>query len=136
MAIKGIGHLAFDVTDMDGMMNFYCGILGLQRAFGIKDDDGNPWIEYVKVKDGQFIEMFYGGKKIRDREPKEAGYSHLCLEVDDIHEIAERLEGKGIALDVRPVKGKDGNYQCWVRDPDGNRIEFMQMSPDSPQMKN
>ena len=29
--------------------------------------------------------------------------------------------------------GLDHNRQCWIEDPDGNRIEFMQMSRDSMQ---
>ena len=29
--------------------------------------------------------------------------------------------------------GLDRNRQCWIEDPDGNRIEFMQMSPESMQ---
>ena len=31
-----------------------------------------------------------------------------------------------------PMKGVDNNYQAWIIDPDGNRIEFMQLEPDSP----
>jgi lactoylglutathione lyase len=30
--------------------------------------------------------------------------------------------------------GADGNRQCWIADPDGNRIEFMQMSPSCMQL--
>ena len=42
---------------------------------------------------------------------------------------------RGGALD-RPIKlGADGNYQCWVVDPDGNRIEFMQITSESPHAK-
>jgi lactoylglutathione lyase len=29
--------------------------------------------------------------------------------------------------------GLDHNRQCWIDDPDGNRIEFMQMSASSMQ---
>ena len=27
------------------------------------------------------------------------------------------------------------NWQCWTHDPDGIKIELMQISDDSPQMK-
>ena len=30
--------------------------------------------------------------------------------------------------------GADYNYQAWIEDPDGNRIELMQMMPDSMQL--
>jgi lactoylglutathione lyase len=45
------------------------------------------------------------------------------------------IKSQGLTLDVEPKQGIDLNYQCWVKDPDGNRIEFMQMHPDSPQNK-
>ena len=130
--IEGIGHLAFVAADMEKSLAFYCGALGFQKAFELRRDDGAPWIVYIKVRDGQFIELFHGGAE----KPSggNVGYSHLCLEVRDIHEIAAHLKARGVELDAEPKQGKDTNWQCWARDPDGNRIEFMQMSPGSPQM--
>jgi lactoylglutathione lyase len=132
--IKRIGHLALTVEDMDQSLHFYCDVLGFRRAFDIKSDDGQPWIEYIQVCDGQFIELFYGGRHKAEIRPGQIGFNHLCLEVDNIQEIAAHLKSHGIPLDVEPKRGKDNNYQCWVKDPDGNRIEFMQMDPSSPQM--
>ncbi len=132
--IKGIAHLAFKVTDMEKAIAYYCDGLGFTKAFEINDNEDRPWIVYIKVSDGQFIELFYNAVA-QEREANAAGYAHLCLEVDDINEIADRLVNKGLPLDVKPNQGKDLNMQCWSHDPDGNPIEFMQMSPDSPQAK-
>lgn len=99
--------------------------------FEISDNEGKPWIRYIKICEGQFIELFYGAPKEMDGY----SYSHFCLEVDDIYEIADRIKSNGFTLDVEPKQGMDLNYQCWARDPDCNRIEFMQMDPDSPQMR-
>jgi len=131
--IKSIGHVAFVAKDMEKSLEYYCEILGFKKAFEIKDENGQPWINYIKVTDGQFIELFYGGKESKNSQDA-AGFSHLCLEVDDIYEIADLLEKHNL-LDIKPNQGKDLNYQCWSKDPDGNRIEFMQMEPDSPQSK-
>lgn len=133
--IKQIGHLAFVVKNMDQALHFYCDILGFHKHFELHTDEGDPWIVYLKVREGQFIELFYGGKNKTDQVQHQIGYSHLCLEVDNIYDISNHLKNNGIILDVEPKQGKDTNYQCWVTDPDGNRIEFMQMSPDSPQMR-
>ncbi len=133
--IKRIGHLAFTVTDMDRALAFYCGGLGFSQAFGLDDDEGRPWIVYLEAAPNQFIELFYGGEEGPASPANAAGYSHLCLEVDDIGATAEALKKAGIPLDVDVQQGKDLNYQCWVSDPDGNRIEFMQMHPESPQRR-
>ncbi len=132
--IKGIAHVAYTVSDMEKSLHFYCDQLGFQKAFEIRDDKGKPWINYIKVGKNQFIELFYGGKR-KECPQDEAGFSHLCLEVDDIQKAAEELKKKGVIIDVEPKQGKDLNWQCWIRDPDGNRIEFMQISENSPQYK-
>lgn len=132
--IKQIGHIALTVRDMEASLRFYCDILGFHKAFNILDDQENPWIIYIKIGNGQFIELFYGGETKPEPVNKPIGYNHLCLEVEDIYKVAEHLKAHGVTLDVDPKQGKDLNFQCWVKDPDGNRIEFMQMNPESPQM--
>ncbi len=133
MAITGIGHLALWVSDMEKSLHFYCDILGFKKAFEIPDDNGNPWICYLKVGNGQFVELFYPSGKAPQDGVQRIGFSHPCFHVDDIHKTASDIESRGLVLD-RPVKtGKDGNLQCWVKDPDGTRIELMQIAPDSLQ---
>jgi lactoylglutathione lyase len=55
------------------------------------------------------------------------------LESHDLDATAEALRQAGIKLTVEPKMGLDHNRQCWIEDPDGNRIEFMQMSLQSMQ---
>ncbi|WMJ24274.1 VOC family protein [Paludicola sp. MB14-C6] len=123
-----IAHVAFHAADMQKSLDFYCNKLGLSHSFSIQDNDGNPWIEYLKVTDNQFIELFY-----EKREQVLNSYAHLCLRVEDIHALAAELKSKGVSLDVEPMQGKDLNWQCWAKDPDGNPIEFMQIDSNSPQ---
>ncbi|WP_163538164.1 VOC family protein [Gracilibacillus sp. YIM 98692] len=134
--IKRIGHTAFTVENMEKSLEFYCDQLGFKKLFELNNRNNEPWIVYVKVCDGQFIELFHGGKKKKEINESTIGYQHLCLEVEDINDIANHLKGKGLTLDVEPKQGLDKNYQCWVKDPDGNRIEFMQLHPESPQLTN
>ncbi len=127
-----ISHLAFDVSDMEKSLDFYVGKLGFEKIFSIENEQGKPWIEYLKVCSGQFIELFYGGMT----DAPKSNYSHLCLQVDDIYEIERKMKELGVEIDVPAKQGKDTNYQCWVHDPDGNRIEFMQLMTTSQQYKN
>lgn len=129
-----ICHLALTVQDMDKSLDFYCAKLGFQKAFEIHTEAGEPWIVYIKVADKQFIELFYGGVNRAEVTSKTIGFNHLCIEVTDINEIAHHLKQQGVILDVEPKQGLDHNWQCWARDPDGNRIEFMQLVAESPHM--
>lgn len=128
--ITGIAHGAYEVRDMDRTLRFYCDQLGLKHVFSIRNDKNEPWIEYVKIADGQFLEFFYprGGTAFA-----KGSYMHLCLEVDDIYETVRDIEARGVALRIQPNRGKDGNIQAWIDDPDGNPIELMQIDPRSPQ---
>lgn len=129
--IKGISHAAFSVADMQRSLDFYCGVLGLEDAFETRDEQSQPWIRYLKIRPGQFLELFYFG----DGRANEGSYSHLCLEVEDIQSAYEQIVGRGIAPDTPVRRGKDQNWQFWIHDPDGNRIELMQMVPESPQSR-
>ena len=46
-----------------------------------------------------------------------------------------QLDAAGVPLTVQKKMGADGNWQAWIEDPDGNRIELMQMMPDSLQLE-
>ena len=41
----------------------------------------------------------------------------------------------GFAVDVEPNQGVDYNWQAWVTDPNGVRIELMKIDPKSPHAK-
>ena len=61
--------------------------------------------------------------------------NHFCLECADLDATASALRAAGVTLTVEPKMGADHNRQCWIEDPDGNRIEFMQMGPNSMQVE-
>ncbi|WP_010677666.1 VOC family protein [Bacillus timonensis] len=128
--IKGIHHAGFSVVDMERSLDFYCNKLGFKKAFELQQSNGEPWIVYVKVADGNFIELFYEGI-----EGEKERVRHICFEVEDIQETADQLKKNGVHLEVEITQGKSLNYQFWIKDPDGNWIEFMEMNPESPQMK-
>jgi catechol 2,3-dioxygenase-like lactoylglutathione lyase family enzyme len=147
VAITGIGHLAVVVSDMRRSTEFYSGVLGFEKVFEIPDDKGSPWICYFRVGRGavgaqsaghdgaQFIELFYPQKEAAPDAVARIGFSHMCFLVDDMKQTEAEILKRGGTLD-RPIKlGKDGNYQCWLKDPDGNRIELMQIMPGSPHAK-
>ena len=131
-----IGHLAVTVKDMDESLRFYTKALGFKKAFDLKNPEtGEPWIVYLRITRGQFLELFYGGTEENPWRGEQIGFNHLCLEVDDIEEAVERVRKAGYPIDAEPNQGSDHNFQAWIRDPNGIRIELMEIMPDSPQAK-
>ena len=132
--ITGIGHSAYRVKDIDASLSFYAK-LGINEAFRMQRPDGSLGIVYLLMGGGQFVELFPNGTEQVSVGQQTIGYAHLCLEVDDMGKTVADIEAKGVVLD-RPIRlGGNGNYQAWVVDPDGNRIELMQISPESRQAK-
>ena len=131
MDIAAIAHVAYNVKDMRASLDFYVKKLGMKHAFSISRDDGSPWIEYIKLADGQFIELFYSEGGFQ----QPASYAHLCLRVECCVQAQRQLEAAGVEIDVPAKQGKDGNWQLWIHDPDGNRIEIMEINPESPPAK-
>lgn len=130
--ITGLGHVAFGVSDLERSLDFYCRGLGLREAFRLYNDRGETWIVYVQVRGRDFIELF-PDPQARGGAPRGQAYRHLCLEVDDLQATLEDLGNRGVRADGPSRQGKDHNWQAWLTDPDGNRIELMQLTPESPQ---
>ena len=57
--------------------------------------------------------------------------------ITQLRELRERVQAvrhNGIVPETDINRGSDGAVQFWVRDPDGNRIEFMEYLPESKQL--
>ena len=131
--IKGIAHVAYQVTNMERSVLFYEKAFGFKKKFELFDDQNRPWIVYLQVNESQFIELFYANDSIYVAPHQ--SYQHLCIEVTDINHEAMRLTDLGFKLKHPVILGKDHNYQCWIDDPDGNPIELMEYGIDALQLK-
>lgn len=134
LTISAIGHVAIRVKDVERTLAFYVGRLGLKEMLRL-DRDGKLWLLYLRITDTQYLEVFPDGEGDRAAEREVVGYNHICLEVPDIEVAVKELEAAGIPL-IRPkILAADGNWQTWIEDPDGHRIELMQMSSDCLQLQ-
>ncbi len=132
--IIGLTHAAVRVTDLQRSLDFYCNTLRLTEQFRITNDEGQPWLVYVRVADNQFIELFPGAQG--PHSPcNTAGVVHICLQVDDIQATYKELTSRGLQAKSEPTLGADGSWQFWTADPDGNPIEFHQFTPESRQVR-
>jgi lactoylglutathione lyase len=57
------------------------------------------------------------------------GYGHVAYSVDDMEETLATLKGQGIEPEREPYRvSEGGSLICFVRDPDGYRIELIDRS--------
>lgn len=57
------------------------------------------------------------------------GYGHIALAVDDLAATLARLAGLGIEPERPPYRVREGgSLLCFVRDPDGYRVELIDRS--------
>jgi lactoylglutathione lyase len=134
LGISQIAHWALKVKDLERSLAFYRDTLGFAEMMRINwPDTGKLLLVYLRVTDTQYLELFPEGKG--DQAPGEeiTSMHHVCLQVDNIADTAATLAKIGIPLFREAKLGLDGNNQCWIKDPDGNRIEFMQMLPGNMQ---
>lgn len=132
LTVSSIAHVAIRVKDIDRTLAFYIDKLGFSELIRL-DRDGRLWLVYLRITDDQYLEVFPEAEGETVPGPEALGYNHMCLAVPDIEQTVRELEAAGIAL-IRPkIKALDGNWQTWIADPDGHRIELMQMAPDGMQ---
>jgi lactoylglutathione lyase len=133
--ISSIAHVALKVRDLDRSLDFYSGKLGFQEMLRLDKPDGSPgvWLVYLRITDTQYLELFPEGQGDRAPGWNDTAINHICLGVDDLDTVLAHLETVGIPLLLPKKQAVDGNWQAWIEDPDGNRIELMQMMPDSLQ---
>lgn len=133
--IVGLAHVAIKVTDLDRSLDFYINRLGFPEMLRLNKDDGSTWLVYLRITDDQYLEVFPGAENDRAPGWDANGMNHMCLAVEDIDAVVKRIEAAGISL-LLPLKlAVDGNRQAWLEDPDGNRIELMEMDANSLQLK-
>ena len=134
--ITRIAHGAITVKDMDLSLKFYTEALGFKKVFEIANPkNGAPWIVYLNICPGQFVELFYDGTVDNPWREELIGFNHFCFEVDDIFASIQQVKDAGFKVDIEPNQGVDYNWQAWVTDPNGVRIELMQIDPKSPHAK-
>ena len=122
--ITGLSHVALFTSDLPKTMKFYGDFLGYQEQFRLTEPDGRLALTFVKINDKQCIELF------PEREPKTDRLYQVAFIVENIEALRQHLKSHGIAVPDVVKKGRIGNSNFSVKDPDGHIVEFVQYEPD------
>ena len=113
----GLQHVSVPSTDLDRSEFFYCEQLGFHRIPRPPFPVEGIWLE---AGDGLSVHI--------TRSPNSVpplAHHHFAIEVSDLQSALEHLTALGIAYE-RAEYVVGAGKQAYVRDPDGNRIEFIE----------
>ena len=120
-------HTCYRILDIDRSVAFYekLGFEELMRM-PIRDEATNIFMGLPD--DGARLELTHNHDVT---EPYEigTGYGHIAITADDLDGTLERLASLGIEPEKPPYRVREGGSRiCFVRDPDGYRVELIEKS--------
>jgi len=123
-------HTMYRITDPPKSRAFYEALgLEFRRDMDIVRDGATEATNYFfGVPDqAEELELTYN----HDGRTYEigTGYGHVAFAVDDLEQTLAQLKDQGIEPEREPYRVRDGgSLLCFVRDPDGYRIELIDRS--------
>jgi lactoylglutathione lyase len=120
-------HTCYRITDVDRSVAFY-NALGFEekRRVPIRDEAINVFMGLPDDGDEPRLELTFNFGRT---EPYElgSGYGHIAITTSDLDGALSRLADQGIEPERPPYTIRDGGSRlCFVRDPDGYRIEILE----------
>lgn len=150
MKIKSISHAGLTVSDFQRSVAWYNEHFGfllvsedrLDQAmtaslfplYGVKE--ARVRMGFLRAPGGSVIELFEFEPK-KEGEPaiwNAPGFTHVALNVSGVPAWIERLEARGVEF-VTPAQ-RTGNIDwAFLRDPDGNLVELIDLKASRPALK-
>ena len=114
-------HAMIRVSNIDESLHFYRDLLGLTLTHQKDSEKGRFSLYYLATEIGapeiELTHNWDGG----DYQSGNA-FGHLAFQVEDIYELCQHLENKGVTI-LRPPR--DG-HMAFIKDPSGISIELLQ----------
>jgi catechol 2,3-dioxygenase-like lactoylglutathione lyase family enzyme len=107
-----VHHVSINVSDVDQALDFYTGVLGLERRADRPDlGIGGAWLD----AGGQQVHLIEGAVPHGDGE-------HFALLVGDLRATVDELRDRGVKVSEAMPIGT--NLQAFLKDPCGNLVEL------------
>lgn len=126
--MRGIRHVALLCGDLGAMERFYCDVLGYRVEW-------RPSAEELYLTRGEDNLALHARPSSSGNAANQAGETrldHVGLVMDrpeDVDAWAAYLLAKGVKLDTAPRGHRDGARSFYLRDPEGNRLQFLYHPP-------
>ena len=124
--ITGVVGFAAKVSSLADARAFYSGVLGLDEAFTIKNPRGGADLTTFKINETQYV---YVAPDLTD--PNADRLLFVAFETADARRLRDYLAAKGVDVPAAVDADAEGNLSLWVKDPEGNAVQFIQFQPAS-----
>jgi len=128
-----IDHVGIRVNDFERAMGFYKKYFGFEQFDSY--DNPPPIGKEIHLRSGDVhLELFLVDRSAREPEldmigKKDRGLCHICLNVDNIEEIYNRMKADGVTITAELGKGTlDSGKWCkyfFFRDPEDTIVEVL-----------
>lgn len=116
-----IAHVALSCTDLPAMESFYQDVLGYEVVW--RPDPDNCYLS--RGADSLALHVAPGATT----ETRLDHFGFTLATAEAVDAWADHIRAQGIALDQQPKTHRDGTRSFYVRDPEGNRIQFLHLGP-------
>ena len=120
-------HVCYRINEIDRSIEFYCGALGFKelKRYPIRDEAANIYVA-PEGSENTPLELTFNFGRTEDYDIG-TGYGHIAYHVEDLDGTLERLAAIGVQPEKPPYSIREGGSRlCFVRDPDGYRIELIE----------
>ena len=136
MKIIDYEHIGIRVSDRAEALKFYAK-LGFVEEKYLPQDSASELV----TEDGVYLNLIFNGAKrdrniLMDEAIKYPGITHPAFIVEDLDLLLEKFQQENIEVTEGPKYLGERRRVCFIRDPDGNVLEFDQIYPDASQPKN
>jgi len=127
--MSSFAHTCYRINEIDRSVAFY-EALGFQelRRMPIREEAINVFMGLPEDDLAPRLELTFNFGRT---EPYEigTGYGHIAITTTDLDAMLEQLAALGIEPERPPYTVREGGSRlCFVRDPDGYRIEVIERS--------
>ncbi len=124
--ITALAHGGFFTKDFDNTRNLFKDFFGFEEPILMPNkEEGGYRFAFIKVSESQYIEVF------PERSPTANRMYHFAIVTEDADAMRLYLKERGCDLPDTTPKGRTGNSNYFVTDPNGTFCEVVEYEPDS-----
>lgn len=150
MKVKSLSHIGLTVSDFEAAVRWYhdkfgCRLIdenilppaqvtALKNLYGVEDTSIK--LGFLRAPGGGVVEIFEFEEKLKMEKVRwnRPGLTHMTFDVKNVERWYKKLKGDGVQFFSEPQTTKGADW-VFLKDPDGNLIELIDMKMNNTIIK-